>query len=75
MDFERLDVWKRSRQLTVRIYKELSRCRDFGFRDQITRSALSVSSNIGEGMERASIGEKCHFYVSPKAPVRSCEPS
>lgn len=61
MDFERLDVWRRSRQLAVRIYKELSGCHDWGFRDQVTRSALSMPSNIAEGMERASVKEKCQF--------------
>lgn len=61
MDFERLDVWQRSRHLTVRVYKVLAECRDYGFRDQVTRSALSVPSNIAEGMERASAREKCQF--------------
>ncbi|MFV3384135.1 four helix bundle protein [Pseudomonas sp. NY15364] len=61
MDFERLAVWERSRSLAVQLYKELVDCRDFGFKDQITRSALSIPSNIAEGMERGSDREKCHF--------------
>lgn len=61
MDFERLDVWQRSRHLTVQVYKALAECRDYGFRDQVTRSALSVPSNIAEGMERVSVKEKCQF--------------
>jgi len=39
----------------------LSGLRDFGFRDQITRSGLSVPSNIAEGMERRSMKEKQRF--------------
>jgi four helix bundle protein len=39
----------------------LSGLRDFGFRDQITRSRLSVPSNIAEGMERRSPKEKQRF--------------
>lgn len=66
MDFERLEVWQKSRQLTVRVYRELADCRDFGFRDQATRSALSVPSNIAEGMERASVKEKCRFLQIAK---------
>ena len=52
MRFEELDVWKRSSRLCVDIYKELANCRDFGFKDQITRCSLSVPSNIAEGFGR-----------------------
>ncbi|MEX2353110.1 MAG: four helix bundle protein [Gammaproteobacteria bacterium] len=52
--FESLEVWKRSKQLAVEIYRSFKTCRDTGFKDQITRSALSVSSNIAEGYERNS---------------------
>lgn len=52
--FEKLEVWKRSTWLSVELYKTLSGCRDAGFKDQITRAALSVPSNIAEGYERDS---------------------
>jgi len=52
--FENLEVWKRSKQLAVEIYRSFKTCKDYGFKDQITRSALSVSSNIAEGYERNS---------------------
>lgn len=52
--FEDLEVWKRSARLSAEIYKGLGRLGDFGFRDQITRSGLSVPCNIAEGMERRS---------------------
>jgi len=61
VDFEKLVVWQRSKCLAVGIYREFARCGDFGFKDQITRSALSVPSNIAEGMERRSTREKIHF--------------
>lgn len=59
--FEDLDVWKRSARLSADLYKALAGLRDFGFRDQITRSGLSVPSNVAEGMERSSIKEKQRF--------------
>jgi len=40
---ENLEVWRRSCRLSVSLYKSLSQCSDFGFRDQITRSGLSVA--------------------------------
>ncbi|MBB4863543.1 four helix bundle protein [Pseudomonas nitritireducens] len=61
MDFEKLEVWQRSRRLAVAVFKSMAECRDLGFRDQITRSALSIPSNIAEGMERESDKEKCRF--------------
>ena len=61
MRCERLDVWKRSCRLSVDIYKAFATCKDFGFKDQITRSSLSVASNIAEGMEKESDKDKSRF--------------
>ncbi len=61
MRCERLDVWKRSCRLSVDIYKAFAACKDFGFKDQITRSSLSVASNIAEGMEKESDKDKSRF--------------
>ncbi len=52
MRFEDLDVWKRAARLSATLYQELAPIKDFGFRDQITRSGLSIPSNIAEGYER-----------------------
>ncbi len=49
MRFENLDIWKRSSRLCVEVYKELAYCKDYGFKDQITRCSLSIPSNIAEG--------------------------
>ncbi len=48
------------------IYRELANCRDFGFKDQITRSGLSVPSNIAEGMARDGDKEKRYFLSMAK---------
>lgn len=50
--FEDLEVWKRSCQLSVRVYELLKDSREFGLRDQMQRSAVSIASNIAEGHER-----------------------
>ena len=49
--FEELDVWKRACRLAVKIYETLRDCRDYGLKDQMTRSAVSMASNIAEGAE------------------------
>ena len=67
MDFEKLEVWKRSRHLSADIYRQLKNLQDYGFKDQITRSGLSVPSNIAEGMERNSVKEKLQFLNIARA--------
>ena len=64
MRFEDLEVWKRSARLSADIYKELAGLKDYGFRDQITRSGLSIPSNVAEGIERESAKECVNFLGS-----------
>ena len=64
--FEDLDVWKRSSRLCVDIYKELAHCKDYGFKDQITRCSLSVPSNIAEGYERSTDKDSTRFFYYAK---------
>jgi four helix bundle protein len=59
--FERLQVWELARNLAAQVYKNFGGCRDFGFRDQICRSAMSISSNVAEGVERNSPAEFRNF--------------
>ena len=66
MNYEKLEVWKRSRALAIDVYKETKQLRDFGFKDQITRSALSVPSNIAEGFEKDYEREKVRFLAIAK---------
>ena len=47
--------------LAVQVCRVFKDCRDFGFRDQVTRSAVSVPSNIAEGAERNSAQEFIQF--------------
>ena len=66
MSYEDLEVWKRSARLSVALYRETKELRDFGFRDQLTRSGLSIPSNIAEGYERDSDAEIARFLTIAK---------
>ena len=66
MDFEKLDAWKMATKLSISVYKELQELRDYGFKDQITRSSLLIPSNIAEGMTRNSYKEKLQFLSIAK---------
>ncbi|WP_127018699.1 four helix bundle protein [Flagellimonas beolgyonensis] len=72
--FEDLIVWQKAQELAVLTYSEFDHCRDFGFRDQIRRAAVSVSNNIAEGFERSSNADfsKFLFYsLGSNSEVRS----
>lgn len=62
--FEKLEVWKDSINLTVLIYKLTKAFPDeekFGLTSQMRRSAVSISSNIAEGISRSTNKDKAHF--------------
>jgi four helix bundle protein len=52
--FENLEVWRRSKELTVALFKALKETREFALKDQMLRSSISIASNIAEGYERRS---------------------
>ncbi len=62
--FEKLDVWKLARKLTVNIYKISRNFPDderFGLTSQIRRASVSVTSNIAEGSSRQSGKEQARY--------------
>ena len=62
--FEKLNVWKESRQLVLSVYKlqkDFPSFEKYGLGDQIRRAVISVSSNIVEGNARYSLKEQAHF--------------
>ena len=58
---ENLFIWKESRVFVNRIYKMMSTCKDWGFRDQIQRAAVSIMNNIAEGAESGSDAKFINF--------------
>lgn len=70
MSFQSLQVWKKSKELAVCIYLESQNSeafsKDFGFRDQIRRAAVSIPSNIAEGYEMETIKHSIHHFVVAK---------
>jgi len=56
-DFKKLNVWQKSMELVTSVYKvskEFPVEEKYGLISQITRSAVSISSNIAEGSSRFS---------------------
>lgn len=59
--FEELEMCKKARVLHKSVYLHLRQCRDYSFRDQMQRAALSVMSNISEAFERKTKKDFAHF--------------
>ena len=60
-NFEDLEIWRMSRELVNLIYTDLRQCRDYAFKDQITRAGISIMNNISEGFCRSSDTEFRNF--------------
>ncbi|MFH1855144.1 MAG: four helix bundle protein [bacterium] len=64
--FEDIIAWQKSKELTTDCYKVFVGLRDFSFRDQILRAAISIMNNIAEGFERRSNKEFKNFLFIAK---------
>jgi four helix bundle protein len=63
--FEDLIAWQKSKQLTLEVYRNFYYNKDYGFKDQIQRAAISIGNNIAEGFERRSNREfKQFLYIA-----------
>ncbi len=63
--FEKLEVWKKARELTKEVYlttKMLPDDERYGLTSQLRRAIISVSSNIAEGATRLSGKDQSRFY-------------
>lgn len=58
---ENLFIWKESRVFVNAIYRMMADCKDWGFRDQIQRAAVSIMNNIAEGSESGSDAKFVNF--------------
>jgi four helix bundle protein len=67
--FRALNVWQKSKDLAVRVYRISntgSLSKDYGLRDQIRGSAVSIPSNIAEGDERDTDKDSVRFFYMSK---------
>ena len=72
--FEELRVWKDARLLVKDIYTTTEPLKDWSFKDQIRRAAVSVMNNIAEGSESGTDANFVKFLNIAKgscAEVRS----
>ena len=70
--FEDIDAWQKARTLVKAVYEVTSQppfAKDFGLRDQVRRSGVSIMANIAEGFERGGNREFLQFLGIAKGSV------
>ncbi|MFA5353748.1 MAG: four helix bundle protein [Thermodesulfovibrionales bacterium] len=68
-NFKELRVWQEAKGLAINVYRLTSEgrlSRDFGLKEQIQRSSVSIASNIAEGYERNSDKDFVRFLLIAK---------
>jgi len=77
--FEELEIWKKAHELVAMIFILCNTnekfVKDFSFKDQIRRAALSISNNIAEGFEYSNNNDFYRFLRIAKGScgeVRNC---
>ena len=61
---KRLKLWKKCIELVTHLYevtKTFPREEEFGLKSQLRRAAVSIPSNIAEGLTRLTKKDKLHF--------------
>jgi four helix bundle protein len=64
--FEKLEVWKNSREFILKIYDLTNSCpskETYGITSQLKRSSSSIATNIAEGTCRNTKKDKAHFLT------------
>ncbi|MDQ5885610.1 MAG: hypothetical protein QG628_7 [Patescibacteria group bacterium] len=73
-NFEEVLSWQKGKQLYILLSNDFKYEKDFSFKDQLMRAALSITNNIAEGFDRNSDKELKYFLVISRgscAEVRS----
>ena len=64
--FEDIIAWQKAKGITLLVYKTFYNHKDYAFKDQIQRTAVSIMNNIAEGFERQTNNEFRQFLFIAK---------
>jgi len=67
--FEDVLSWKKAVDLYASVHDKFEGSREYFFRDQMLRAALSISNNIAEGLDRSTNKDFRRFLVIARSSV------
>ena len=50
--FEDLIAWQKSKELTIKLYESCKNCKEYGLKDMITKTGITIMNQIAEGFEK-----------------------
>ncbi len=71
--FRDIIAWQKAHSLCVDIYKTLGSNKDYSYRDQIQRAAVSIMNNIAEGHSKRSDKSFRNFLLIAKGSAAEVE--
>ncbi|OGZ32577.1 MAG: four helix bundle protein [Candidatus Portnoybacteria bacterium RBG_13_40_8] len=73
-DFEKLDVYKKTKELNKEVLKFLKENKqiDVYLKDQLRRASISMVINIAEGSGKFSKADKRNFYTTARGSTYEC---
>ena len=63
-NFEELIIWQQAKDVARKIYILFQDNRDFCFKDQIQRAAVSIMNNISEGFQRNKFAKDNKQFIN-----------
>ena len=50
--FEDLIAWQKAKELTIKLYASCKNCKEYGLKDIVTKSGITMMNHIAEGFEK-----------------------
>jgi four helix bundle protein len=50
--FEDLITWQKAKEMTIKLYESCKSCKEYGLKDMITKTGVTIMNQIAEGFEK-----------------------
>lgn len=71
-DFQKLEVYKKAKQLHLDCKELIKKCDDKYVIDQLSRASYSIPLNIAEGSGKFSAADRKNYFTPARASVFEC---
>jgi len=64
--FEDLIAWQKAKELTLKLYDVCKNCKEYGLKDMMTKTGITMMNQIAEGFEKRSNKEIKSAFLEAK---------